>query len=130
MTATVFERNLNSEMRIYNNHMQRTRELRRRITIFVISVLLFIVLVIILSKADSRSIAADGSNPTLYKYYTTVEVKAGDSLTSISEDYVKCGPTDTSKFIREVMFINNIDNADKIVAGSVIVVPYYDVYRQ
>ena len=130
MTAAAFERNLNSEMRIYNNRMQRTRELRRRIIIFVISVFLFIALVVLFSKADSRSVASDGSEPVLYKYYTKVEVKSGDSLTSISKDYVQCGPTDTEKFIREVMFINNIDNADRIAAGTVIVVPYYDVYRQ
>ena len=58
------------------------------------------------------------------KYYTSVEVEEGDTLWSISEEYMTSEYNDRNEYMNEVCAINHI-SADEIHAGQYIVVPYY-----
>lgn len=116
-----------SDLRIINNRKRRERELIRHISILICSVILFFMLIIF--WGNSKSVAYDGSEEVLYKYYTNIQIHSGDSLYEISKDYVKEGKLSTKDFINEVVYMNNLESADSIKAGSYIVVPYYDVYH-
>lgn len=116
-----------SELRRINCKRRRQRELTLHIIIAVLAVLLFISL--FMFWGSSKSVASDGSTEVLYKYYTNIQVSSGDSLYDISKDYVVEGKLSTKDFIKEVVYMNNLESPDSIIAGSYIVVPYYDTYH-
>ena len=66
-------------------------------------------------KADSNS----------YKYYTSVEVKPGDTLTSIAKKYITPEYASVSEYVDEICKYNHIGSGDKIHAGKYISVMYY-----
>lgn len=66
---------------------------------------------------------------TYYKYYTSYEVKPGDTLCSIAEQYMY-GYSSKEEYIKELKTTNSIHNADKIKAGQIIHVPYYSTVFQ
>lgn len=128
MSATsnyVYDR---SEMRIYNNRIRRQRELRQHIIICVISVLLVFALVFIFSNIKSE--ASNKSDQILYKHFTSIQVQYGDTLYSIADRYVCESKNTVSSFIKEVKYMNDIENPDYLVAGSYILIPYYSTLEQ
>lgn len=71
----------------------------------------------------SRKTKADPAD--LYKYYTSYEVKSGDTLWSIAEEYSGNGAYDRiTDYIDEVCSINHLPS-DTIYAGNKICIPYY-----
>ncbi len=126
MGATVQDRFIYSERRIVNNRLRRNRELKRRITVFVLSLVLFSVMAIIFF--GSKSQASDIDNPTLCKYYKSVMVSEGETLTDLAGTYGGAHYKSTSDFIREVCYINNLES-DSITAGLYLIVPYYSEYK-
>ena len=87
----------------------------------LLAALAAVVIILICSirgSADSRDIEA----PTAR--YERVEVCAGDTLWSISEEYAKSYHCETREYIRELKKINRL-KSDRINAGmSLIVVTY------
>ena len=59
-----------------------------------------------------------------YKYYTSVEVMPGDTLTSIAKEHME-GYDSVSEYIEEVKFMNRISNVNAIQAGRILHIPYY-----
>jgi len=116
-----------NELRIINDRINRERQLRRRITVFVVSLFIFISLLILFSA--NKSMAADSSETVFYKYYTTIEVQPGDTLYTISLDYVVDGKQTSKQFIRDVVYMNSLESEGSLIAGTHIVIPYYDVYH-
>lgn len=112
-----------SELRIIRNRERRSRELRRHISMVIVGVVLFIFLLVYIFSV--KSVASDGSEKGLYKYYKSVQVNAGDTLYDISLEY----SADSQAFIDEVVFINNLNSPEEIKCGEYIIVPYYDVYK-
>lgn len=71
----------------------------------------------------SQKTKADAAG--LYKYYTSYEVKSGDTLWSIAKEYSGNGAYDRiTDYIDEVCSINHLPN-DTIYAGNKICIPYY-----
>lgn len=116
-----------SEDRIRNNKIRRNRELRRRLLIFAVSLILFVSLVFIFFS--SKSVASNEAEEILYKYYVTVTVEPGDTLYDLSLEYVNPEFNNSRSFIDEVKFINNINDEDSLIAGEMIFVPCYDTYE-
>lgn len=125
MEASLEQRFYNSELRIYNNRVKRNRELKRHITILAFAVILLLTLVIVFLA--SKTVAQASDSAQLAKYFLSVEIKPGDTLTSLAHEYTFEGKNDVKSFIDEVCFINNIADSDKLVSGNYIVVPYYTV---
>ena len=60
----------------------------------------------------------------MYKYYTVIEVKPGDTLTSIAKEHLT-GYSSVSEYVEEVRFANQLANADCIRSGQKLFIPYY-----
>ena len=112
-----------SEQRIRNNRIRRRRELRRRKRV---GVLVLFVTVLFLSTFFSLRTRAEGSqNETLSKYYTSIQVRSGDTLWGYARQYGNRQYYKNSKeYIEEVMAINSLKD-DTITAGQHIILPYY-----
>lgn len=109
------------ERRIRNNRIRRTRQLRRRI--FIACVTLFLSLGIGLGCSFFSS-AQDEDHAVSYKYFTSVMVQHGDTLSSIAADYMDEHYDSIDSYITEVRMTNHILD-DEICAGEYLIVPYY-----
>ena len=69
--------------------------------------------------------AQDKDEVILYKYYTSIEVKYGETLYDIAEAYF-CEDryNDYRHYISEVMYINGLYH-EEVSPGTYLVVPYY-----
>ena len=71
--------------------------------------------------ASIRSSAGSG-----FKYYTGVIVESGDTLWSLADEYIDYGHyKDKNRYIAEVRSINHLDGDCAIMAGQMLIVPYY-----
>ena len=86
---------------------------------------LVLISIIFLTISVHASSEADGSSYT--KSYTNLQVHAGDTLTSMIEEYALNLPAGHSQkdYYEEVLTMNHIENPDKIQSGDYIIVPYY-----
>lgn len=91
--------------------------------LFVIALSAFFILVCSIVFGTIRTSAASAEVP--YKYYTSIQIQAGDTLWDIADTY--CSPEyDTvSDYIEEVCSINRLSSSDEIHSGQYITVPYY-----
>ena len=110
------------ELRIKENKAKRLRIVRRqRIALaLIIFTIVFCIAFIFWTLLSSAQTQGDIS----YKYYTQVEVKAGDTLDSIADKYLASGD-EKKHYINEVINTNHLDESGQILAGTSIVVPYY-----
>ena len=109
-----------SSGRKYINYHRRQLVFRRimmLVSIFVCS--------IVFSFGASKLVTnAQNSNEVqYYKYYTSIVVNKGDTLTSIANQYGDHFES-TEAYINEVIFSNHLYD-DKIIAGMSLIVPYY-----
>lgn len=116
-----------TDLRIMRSHKRRVAELKRNIFIFSLSVILFAILAILLFS--TKSVASDGSETTLYKYYKSVQIETGDTLYGLADEYLSDGYTSSQELINDIRYINNIDADSILIAGCYIIVPYYDTYN-
>ena len=69
---------------------------------------------------------ADASDETgRIKYYTSIELSAGDSLWSVADRYMTEEYAGRDAFIRELCKLNHLRRDDLIHEGQHLVVPYY-----
>ncbi|MCQ2523684.1 MAG: hypothetical protein MJ123_05030 [Lachnospiraceae bacterium] len=115
-----------SELRILNNKRRRNRQLKRRISLFFTCMMLAMSFIIFHAASSS---AKNINEKTLYKYYKSVQIQAGDTLDELAEEYMTDGKYTKNKYIKELMYINSLDKDSYLRAGSYIIVPYYDVYH-
>ncbi len=112
------------------NARSRARYLKRRKQVRIQRVLIasgILVFIIILSIAFGAIFTYAGSKSDTTrreKYYKSVMIQYGDTLSSIAEDNISVEYADTEQYIGEVMRINFLSD-DTIQAGNYIVIPYY-----
>ena len=71
------------------------------------------------------SSASTGSEQVSYKYFTSIQVEAGDTLWSIAEEYADQEHYSSYKeYINEVKRMNKMRD-DSIVSGQYLIIPYY-----
>lgn len=92
----------------------------------VVAMIICVLAVVIALSAGlfTRNVNAH-DNDILHKYYTSITVQPGDSLWSIADEYYQLGYDSQKEYINEVMQINHITDADDLISGTSIVIPYY-----
>ena len=94
----------------------------QRIALFLIIFAIIIVVMGTLFLCSQNAQAASAERP--YKYYTSVQVKEGDTLWKIADTYIteECGSM--ADYIAEICLVNHISEND-IHVGQYITIPYY-----
>lgn len=112
------------EMRRLQKKRAREMEVKKHILQLVFAVCFIFVVLLFVNHTVSK--ASAGEDTLYFKYYTTIEVQPADTLTSIANQYSDDIHYDSvAEYIDEVLFINHIDDADQIQAGTFLTVPYY-----
>ena len=112
-----------SERRIRNNKLKRKHQLRRNISMTVITFVLIACFSVMFCSFGSK--AQSSSEDISYKYYKSIAVGAGDTLWDYARLYADENHYDTyNSYIKEVKDINHLKD-DNIVYGQYIVLPYY-----
>lgn len=134
--------NLMNEERIRMNRLKRKQQVRNQIVIIVATICIVVILAILTGSFLSK--ASNSQQPTAFKYYTSVQVKAGDTLWNIAQNNLKNHNTiveSTSiesglilsdsvsedmvaEYVKEVVRTNHLKE-ETIHAGQYIVIPYY-----
>lgn len=112
------------EIKIKRNRIKRQRQLRRRIVlvlaVLIISLFSTFGFTSILSKAQEKN-----DEPVKAKCYTSVMVEYGSTLSGIASEYCDYDFYESrDSYIKEVMFINHMEDTN-IKAGNYLIVPYY-----
>lgn len=127
LDAFVFEKEVHMmrEMRVRECAASKRAIRRKKIMKQKIFLLSFFCMIMILSCG--YALASDGKEQHKgIKYYTSIEVEAGDTLWDLagvyaSSDYDVC----REEFINEVKKINHLSD-DRITAGMYLTIPYYE----
>lgn len=106
------------------NRIKRNRIIRRRIS-FLTAVVICAVFIAILGSTVAS--AKENTKEERNKYYKSIEVKQGDTLWSIAEEYITSEYESTDEYIDELIKMNGLEN-DTIHTGSNLVVTYYSDY--
>ncbi|MFP3155477.1 LysM peptidoglycan-binding domain-containing protein [Lachnospiraceae bacterium ZAX-1] len=89
--------------------------------------LLALCLILVLSLWESE-LSTLGESKTLhepvYKYYTSIEIKRGDTLWSLAKTYISEEYSSIQEYINEIKSLNNISE-DMIHSGRFLTIPYY-----
>lgn len=125
MDSRVYEAVLYSEYRSQRYKERRVKQLRRRFLLFAVTIILVTLLAISYSAILSHATSEDDIR---YKYFTSIQVEYGDTLTSIAETYLseQDDAASVSAYIEEVVSINHLKD-ETILAGQYLVVPYYSI---
>lgn len=110
------------ERRILNNRIRRARQLRRHLVLGALA--LCVSIAVSMAGFSFRSKAAADDQTVFYKYYTSIMVYPGDTLTSIASEYADSHYESLQDYIGEVQRMNHLRD-DEIRAGEYLVVPYY-----
>lgn len=105
-------------------YIQRKKQVKaQRIILCVLIVLTVIILSIIFG---SKFAYADASDPQMasQKYFKSITIQPGDTLTSIAEEYISAEYQNTSQYINEVKRMNYMLD-DDIQTGDSLIIPYY-----
>jgi LysM repeat protein len=61
---------------------------------------------------------------SVYKYYTSIQIQAGDTLWGLADDYISEEYHSMNDYISEVKQLNSLET-DDIHAGEYLTIPYY-----
>lgn len=120
---------LEGRRKIWKERKEARRKAKVRKFLTCSALVIIPVVSIIMTVLIFSNTAKAKEEKTLYKYYTSYEIKPGDTLYTIADQYME-GYDSKEEYVRELKLTNGIHNADKIRAGQLIHVPYYsDVFQ-
>ena len=113
----------NRELRSYKRALRLRKE--RRCKALRISIIAIATLCIIVIFSASYGAIKSNAN-SKFKYYTSITVEAGENLWDIADEYIDYDIYENkNNYIAEVQSINHLDESSTIVAGQMLIVPYY-----
>lgn len=100
----------------------RKRKIRKNLCLTFFTFCLVITLSLFYQSFSSK--AKSISEPIQYKYYKSVSVSYGETLTTMALAHYENGYESVEDYISEVKNINHLDS-DSILAGQFLILPYY-----
>ena len=97
----------------------------RHCHLFIICLILVLFIAAALPGFSFLSSAKERTEPVSYKYFSSVMVRSGDTLTSIALRYADDHYESLDAYIEEVRATNNLTDIDDIRSGDYLIVPYY-----
>lgn len=78
----------------------------------------------------ARPAEAEKNRTETHKYYTGITVRQGDTLYQIADEQLRKDETSAfyknrRAYMQEVIDLNRLNNADYLLAGQKLIVPYY-----
>lgn len=125
------QRNINteihkSERRIIRNRVRRQQEIKKHLSMFLVTACLIAVCSFTLSAFRSN---AKNDIGVFDKYYKSIQISNHDTLWSIAEQYMDDTHYDSIQdYISEVRQMNSMEG-DCIRYGEYLIIPYYDDTR-
>lgn len=108
-------------MREYQKVPQKQEVQQKRIMLlFCFSITIVMLSIILLRTINAQAAPAEVAS----KYYTSIQVEAGDTLWAIASNHITDEYQDINEYIQEVCSINHVSK-DEIHAGQYLVIPYY-----
>ncbi len=118
--------NIRRQVAHKRSRREKIRRRRRNRILSKLAIAVCIIFCIALAFGRSNSYANEENEVQTYKYYTSVCINSGDTLTSIARQYISSEYKSINGYIDEVRFINHIPcDDDYLQAGTFIIVPYY-----
>lgn len=112
-----------SERRIRNNRLRRKKELRRNISLFIMTMVLIIVSSSVLFSFKTK--AQEKNEVIFYKYYKSITVSDGETLWGYAVQYADPSHyCDYQEYIDEVLCMNGMFD-EQITVGQHILLPYF-----
>lgn len=107
------------------NTVVRERRVRRirRSRVKVIGMLSALFFLICLSVSSVVFAGGNKKEEPVYKYYTSIEIKPGDSLWSIASEYCDDMDMSVNDYIREIKRLNRLPD-DSITSGQYLTIMY------
>lgn len=111
--------NLSYRERMEIGRQRRIEQLRKRIIMTCLAVTVFFLSIF----AITRYAAADDSTHRT-RTFASVEVKTGDTIWAIAEQYYSDEYKDINSYVNEIIRTNHLSD-DRITSGAYLIVPYY-----
>lgn len=113
------------DVRIRDNKKRRNEEIRRHIFQLIFALAFICLVVFGLNSMISRAgVTKEGE--LSFKYYKNICIAQGETLTSIAKIYADKEHYETlDKYVKEVVYMNHLENADDICEGAYLIIPYY-----
>lgn len=124
-TDSISEELTNREWRHDRRVQNLKREHRQKFPAIglALAVIICLFLICIISYSSIKVQANTG-----FKYYTSITVENGETLWSIADRYIDYDHyKDKNAYIAEIENINHLDNGETILAGRLLIVPYYSM---
>lgn len=119
----IMNNNIYTNRTIANRRRKAHREMMIRIKITVAATFLLLIGIFLLNTL--RTEAIEQIPETTYKYFTYHEIEKGDTLHDLAKEYISYEFYDNiQEYIEEVKEINHMEN-DLIIAGNMLVLPYF-----
>ncbi|MCI9298090.1 MAG: hypothetical protein HFI10_11710 [Lachnospiraceae bacterium] len=113
------------DARIRNNKKRRNAEIRRHIFLLILAAIFICTALFGINSMISEAGSAKESELS-FKYYKNIRIGEDETLTSIAHTYADQEHYEThDSYIREVVYMNHLENADDIPAGTYLIIPYY-----
>jgi len=104
---------------------QKARQRRDARVRFALSLLSVLAIFAITIGALSVKGKAQSENGQKYKYYTSVQLEYGDTLWKVADRYMDSEFYNHISYIEEVKSINHIHDENEVMAGKMLIIPYY-----
>ena len=111
------------ELRSYRRKIKRQREIRRNILLAVAATL--VLMIFVFSYHTLISAASTCTDNVSYKYFTSIQVKAGDTLWSIAEEYA-----DELHYDSNIDYINEVKMMNKLRKTACKTKFFYKIKKQ
>jgi len=104
---------------------QKARRRRERLVKKAVLICVFACALIFVFGKFALHGKAEAEKQHKFKYYTSVQLSYGETLWSLSEKYMDEELYTNASYIEEVKSINHIHDEDDVMAGKMLIVPYY-----